>query len=87
VGEATVYNFDYRGGASIAIRVLPNYHSRGIGSRTLKALIELAKQMDLHELRTEILIENVNSIKMTSKYMNEIMRDESKVLFALSIKN
>ena len=85
VGEATLYDFDYRGGASIAVRVLPSYHSRGIGSRTLKALIELAREIGLTEIRTEVLIENENSIKMTSKYMNEIMRTESKVLFALSL--
>ena len=30
VGEATVYGFDYRGGAQIAVRVLPECHSRGI---------------------------------------------------------
>ena len=85
VGEATIYDFDYRGGASIAVRVLPSYHSRGIGSRTLKALIELAREIGLTEIRTEVLIENENSIKMTSKHMNEIMRTESKVLFALSL--
>ena len=85
IGEATVYDFDYRGGASIAIRVLPSYHSRGIGSRTLKALTELAREIGLTELRTEIMIENESSIKMTAKYMNEIMRDESKVYFALSL--
>ena len=87
VGEATLYDFDYRGSASIAVRILPSFHSRGIGSRTLKALIELAREIGLTEVRTEVLIENENSIKMTSKYMREIMRTESKVLFALSLKN
>jgi GNAT superfamily N-acetyltransferase len=43
VGEATVYAFDYRGTASIAVRVLKDCHSRGIGSRAVKALIELVR--------------------------------------------
>ena len=66
VGEATIYGFDYRGGASIAVRVLKSCHSRGIGSRATCALIELAKEMGLDKLNAEILNENENSIKMTA---------------------
>lgn len=85
VGEATVYGFDYRGGASIAVRVLPECHSRGIGSRATKALIHLAKDMELTLLRAEILNENEASIKMTSKYMELEKATESKTYFTLSL--
>lgn len=85
VGEATVYGFDYRGAASIAVRVLKGLHSRGIGSRATKALIALAGRIGLSELRAEILNENENSIKMTSKYMKLIKRTESKTYFTLSV--
>lgn len=85
VGEATVYGFDYRGGASIAVRVLREYHSRGIGSRATRALIELAKDMGLKRLNAEILNENVGSIKMTSKLMELVKHTESKHIFALSL--
>lgn len=85
VGEATVYGFDYRGSASIAVRVLPAYHSRGIGSRATKALIELARGMGLTHLCAEIYEENVGSVKMTSKYMNIQKRENGKVCFTLSL--
>ena len=85
VGEATVYGFDYRGGASIAVRVLPKCHSRGIGSRATKALILLAKAMELSTLRAEILNENEASIRMTSKLMTLEKVTESKTYFTLSL--
>lgn len=83
VGEATVYGFDYRGSASIALRVLKGCHSRGIGSAATKALIQLAKDIGLSELKAEVLNENENSIKMTSKHMNLQKRTESKTYFTL----
>ncbi len=85
VGEATVYDFDYRGCASVAVRILPDCHSRGLGSRALRAIIEYARMIGLKEVRAEVLAENENSIKMTSKYMKEIKRTKSKVQFALSL--
>lgn len=86
VGEATVYDFDYRGCASVAVRILPDCHSRGLGTRALGALIEFAKSIGLSEIRTEIMSENLNSIKMTSKYMQIINQEKGKVYFTLSLK-
>ena len=83
VGEATMYDFDYIGSAAIAVRVLPAYHSRGIGSGAVKALVKLAEEIGLKSLRTEIFEENKNSIKMTSKYMEIVKCENSKVYFAL----
>ena len=85
VGEATIYGFDYRGSASIAVRVLKSCHSKGVGSRATRALISLAKEIGLRELKAEILNENENSIKMTSKFMNIEKRTESKTHFTLAL--
>ena len=86
VGEATIYDFNYLGSALIAVRVLPECHGRGIGSRATKALIELARQIGLKEVRAEVYAKNEKSIKMTSRYMNVVDRTESKVIFALSLE-
>ena len=85
VGEATVYGFDFRTAASIAVRVLKDCHGRGIGSRATHALILLAKEMGLSSLRAEILNENESSIRMTSKYMKRDKTTESKTYFTLSL--
>lgn len=85
VGEATIYGFDYRGSASIAVRVLPSFHSRGIGSRATKALILLAKDIGLSRITAEIINQNANSIKMTSKYMEIEKQTDCKTYFTLSL--
>ena len=85
VGEATIYGFDYRGSASIAVRVLKGCHSKGIGSRATAALVSLAKEIGLITLKAEILNENENSIKMTSKFMEIEKRTKSKTYFTLSL--
>ena len=84
-GEATLYDFDYFGSASIAVRVLPAFHGKGVGSRSLHALIEVARLLELCEVRTEIMNENVASIKMTSKYMNVENSENGKTKFTLKL--
>ena len=85
VGEAVIYDFDYRGGAAIGIRILPEHQERGIGSRSLVALIALCKRIGLIELRTSIMEENIASVAMTGKYMYEVGRENGVVSFALKI--
>ena len=84
-GEATIYDFDYFGSAAIAVRVLPEFHGRAIGSRSVRALIEIARSIGLSEVRTEIMNENIASIKMTSKYMNIVSVENGKTLFKLKL--
>ena len=87
VGEATVYQFDYRGEAAIAVRVMRDCHGRGIGSRATRALIELAKAMGLTTLKAEIMAENAPSVKMTEKYMRREKCTDGKVYFTLDLYN
>lgn len=85
VGEATVYGFDYRGSASIAVRVMKAYHGRGIGSRATNALIKLSRDIGLSSVNAEIFAENTASVKMTSKYMELVKEENGKVYFTLSL--
>ena len=85
VGEATVYGFDYRGTASIAVRVMREYHKRGIGVRATRALIEISKEMGLSCVTAEILEENEASVRMTSKCMDLEKRENGKVYFTLKL--
>ena len=85
VGEAVMYAFDFMGGAQIAVRVLPAYHGRGVGSKATRALIALAREIGLLRLGAQIMNENKASIKMTSKYMKVEMIDDCKTTFTLSL--
>lgn len=82
-GEAVIYAFDFTGGAEIAVRILPSYHGRGLGSTATRALISLARQIGLTRLRAQIMNENAPSVKMTSKYMDVESADNCKTVFTL----
>ena len=84
-GEAVIYDFDYRGSAQIAVRVLPKYHGKGVGTRATKNLIALAKKIGLSSVKAEIINENSASIKMTSKVMGLGKVDGNKTIFSLTL--
>ena len=85
VGEAVIYDFDYRGSAQIAVRVSPKYHGKGVGTRATKNLIALAKKIGLSSVKAEIINENSASIKMTSKVMGPGRVDGNKTIFSLTL--
>lgn len=86
LGEAVLFDFDYRGGAKFAIRLLPEYWGRGIGSRALRALIEIARDIGLERLDAEVMTENLPSIAMTGKYIPRIGERDGKAFFSLKLK-
>lgn len=83
IGEGVIYDFDYFGGASVALRILPQYHGRGYGTRVLRALVKLAAKIGLARVKTEILNDNDASIAMTSKVMHKVKSDGEKTYFEL----
>ncbi|MBO7304423.1 MAG: GNAT family N-acetyltransferase [Clostridia bacterium] len=66
-GEATIYAFNGRGGAEFAIRLLPEFAGRGLGTESVRALMLLARKIGLTVLRSKIMKENAASIAMISK--------------------
>ena len=85
IGEGTLYAFDYAGGASVAVRILPEYHGRGLGGETLSLLISAARDMGLLELFAEVRLENERSILMTRRYMTECYNDGRIAYFSLKL--
>ena len=84
-GEAVIFDFDYRGGAKIAVRLHSEAQGRGIGSRALAATVSLAKKIGLKHLLAEVMTDNVASIRMTSKQMTNIGECDGKAIFALDL--
>lgn len=85
IGEAVIYGFDYRGGASFALRLLPEYQGRGLGSSTLSALIGVARDIGLKRLGTEIMLENIPSIRMTEKQIKRLQDKDGKACFSMDL--
>lgn len=86
VGEGVLYAFDYRGGASVGLRLLPEYWGRGLGSAALGQLILLADELGISTLRAEVMEENERSLAMTRRLMREISRDGQRVYFSLKLR-
>ena len=83
-GEAALYAFDCRGGAEMAIRILPEFQGRGLSGDILTALFEICKSIGLVRLYAEAFAENKPSVAFCSKYMECLSDDGGRVVF---IKN
>ena len=64
VGEAILYGFDLSGGAEFAVRILPEYQGRGLGSGATRALIELCSEIGISRLYGRADERNIPSVKM-----------------------
>lgn len=68
VGEGALYAFDGRGGASVAFRVLPEFHGRGIGKKIFLGLMKISKCIGLERLTAEVKKQNEPSLRLLSKF-------------------
>lgn len=82
-GEAAIFGFDFIGGAKVAIRMLPEFWGKGLGSETLRLILDVARDIDLKRVSTAIKKENTASIAMTRKYMNYVGDENDTALFEL----
>lgn len=80
-GEASIFAFDFIGGAKVAIRLLPEFWGKGIGSEALDLILGVARDIDLKRISTSVKKENVSSIAMTKKYMSYIGDENDTALF------
>ena len=85
IGEGVIFDFNYRGGAMIAVRLLPEYRGRGIGKAAFRALISLSREIGLRLVRADVMCENLPSIKMCEACLERLPDDEGKARFELSL--
>ena len=64
VGEAILYSFNGSGECDIAVRILPEYRRRGIGSTVIKRLIEFCSDIGMVRVRCRVNSANKSSVKM-----------------------
>ena len=81
LGEAVIYDFDFKEGAEIGIRILPEFHGGGLGLVALDGLIRYARELGLTTLRARVRAENTAAIRMTKKRMAEVKREGGVVHF------
>lgn len=80
-GEASLFAFDYLGGATVALRLLPKFFGRGIGTHALGAILLVAREMDIKTVLGPIKKENLPSIGMAKKLMTRVGENDEAVIF------
>lgn len=82
-GESVIYAFDGRGGAEFAIRLLPEYHGRGLGTESVMATVEAAKSMGLTVLYSKIFSENLPSVAMLKRVTDKWTESDGTHTFTI----
>ena len=82
IGEAVLYNFDYKGSAELGCRILPEYAGNGYGAEAFRRAAEWSiYQLGLYRLKGKCYKENEASRKMLSACMRPDGEDETFYYF------
>ena len=86
IGEGTLYAFDGRGGASVAFRVLPEYHGRGFGKKIFMGLCGISDKIGVDTLFAEVMNENFASVYVLRRYTEPESVEDGKYKFIFDVK-
>lgn len=82
LGEVILYNFDFRGGAEIGVRILPEADGQKLGRYAFSLMANYAiYTLELVQINGKCLKENVASAKMLSSVMQKVGEDETYYYF------
>lgn len=82
IGEAVLYRFDYRGGAELGCRILPEYAGSGFGAEAFRRAAEWSLySLGLYCLKAKCFHENEASRKMLEACMRRAGEDETFLHF------
>ena len=86
IGEAVLYNFDYKGSAELGCRILPEYAGNGYGAEAFRRAAEWRiYQLGLYRLKGKCYKENEASRKMLSACMRPDGEDETFYYFEKTV--
>lgn len=85
IGEAVIFDYDYRGTAELALRILPELQGERRGTRALSTLITLARDMGIKTIRARAKAENTSSVKMLEKQLKRLETKDETVYFELTL--
>lgn len=85
VGELSLHNFDYKGGADIAIRILPEHRRLGHAGRALSLILDNFSSLGLVRLYARVFNENSASLSLFSKRAEFMQKSEGVTVFTYGI--
>ena len=78
IGEAVLYNFDFRGGAELGVRIDETYAGHGYGTEAFRSVAEWALYtVHMRNIIAKCYHENDASYRMLSSCMNKAGSDET----------
>ena len=82
IGEAVLYQFDYKGGAELGCRILPEYAGNGYGAEAFRRAAEWSLyELGLYRLSAKCFHENEASKRMLESCMRPNGQDETYFYF------
>ncbi len=82
IGEAVLYNFDFKGGAELGVRISSDYAKCGYGREAFQGVISWALySLQMRRIFAKCYHENEASYKMLSSCMRKVRRDETFTYF------
>jgi len=85
IGEGTLYAFDGKGEAELAIRLLPEARGKGFGREGFLALAECARRIGLVRIVAFVDKRNEISLKYLGKLMKTEFQDVERVKFSYEL--
>ncbi|MBE6990634.1 MAG: GNAT family N-acetyltransferase [Ruminococcaceae bacterium] len=86
IGEAVLYNFDWKGGAELGCRIAPAFAGHGYGTEAFAAAAEWALyRLGLGKVVAKCCKENAASFKMLSSCMRRSGEDETFYYFIKTV--
>lgn len=86
IGEAVLYNFDWRGGAELGCRIAPEFAGHGYGTEAFAAAAEWALyRLGLDRVVAKCYKENAASYRMLSSCMRRNGEDETFFYFKKTV--
>lgn len=68
IGELVIWGFDFKGGAEVAVRILPDKRGEGLGSEAMSLALSIASKIGVTVLRGRVDERNAASLGMMDKY-------------------
>jgi len=86
IGEIILYNFDFRGGAELGVRILPEYEKHGYATEAYAAACDYALYgIGMYEVRGKCYRENLASAKVLSAVMRTSGEDDTYFYFRKTV--
>jgi RimJ/RimL family protein N-acetyltransferase len=85
IGEAVLYAFDGRGSAEFGVRLLPEWHGKGLGTESVRAISLAARDMGLVRLSARIMKQNRPSVRMLEKVADSCEYGDSEAHFSIDL--